>query len=125
MEKPLFCYYCDKELTNEEDKVKFKTDSGLMQYAHKECLEEAEKEKLERKDIQEVSIKPPKKGGNRIAITLKILGWVVIIIGVIAAFTAGNLGIISCVSAFISGIVFFGFAEVIRLLDSIDYSLKG
>ncbi len=61
---------------------------------------------------------------NPIATTLKVIAWIVFAVGalagiIIAANDAAVAGFITIISAFISGMMFLGFAEIIKLLNDI------
>ncbi|MCB2294445.1 hypothetical protein LGK95_13090 [Clostridium algoriphilum] len=85
-------------------------------------------------DITEVNIKK-----NSIGITLKLVGWIIMAVGIVAGLAIGALltvptssvlsnpnplrwvyGIVIMVSSFLSGILFVGFGEIIILLNNIN-----
>ncbi|MBU3182929.1 hypothetical protein [Clostridium psychrophilum] len=80
---------------------------------------------------------------NQIGTTLKVVGWIIIGIGIVGGLTIGSLltvptssvlsnpnplrwiyGIVIIVSSFLSGILFMGFGEVIILLNNIKYNIN-
>ena len=71
---------------------------------------------------------------NPIGTTLKLIGWIIMIVGILAGLLIGSLltvpapplnwvyGLTIMVSSFISGILFIGFGEIILLLNDIKYN---
>jgi hypothetical protein len=91
---------------------------------------------------EEVPVKEQESNNNIMASSLSAIGWFFIIGGIIAGFIAGavtdtvssfitnndtfhwTVAITYWVSSFVSGILMLGFAEIIKLLDSINNKIK-
>ncbi|GEM_PF-2731102 len=80
---------------------------------------------------------------NPIGSTLKLIGWIIMGVGILGGLTIGSLltvpassvlsnpnplrwvyGIVIMVSSFLSGILFVGFGEIIILLNHIKYNIN-
>jgi hypothetical protein len=79
-----------------------------------------------KKEIKEVkgTLEP-----NSVAFTLKLIGILIYVVGVISAMVflgngGGEIGVIIIFSSFVSGTLFIGFSEIIKLLHSMNEKQK-
>ncbi|CAH0122125.1 MULTISPECIES: hypothetical protein [unclassified Paenibacillus] len=93
---------------------------------------EEEARKRREEGHADVVVQDESEGSNMIGIIVRIIGIAVIIVGIVIGFVAGQLSyefqlIVSLYwwcGSFITGMLFIGFAEVIKLLHEINRKIK-
>jgi hypothetical protein len=129
--------YSDSQ-TNEYIDSEYYRETAMLKYYKKVPLKDVSDKQIDEllsltKEIEhlEKEIKEVKGtlAPNTVAFTLKLIGIVVYIVGGITAmFFLGNggpqVGLITIFSAFVSGTLFIGFSEIIKLLHSINDKQK-
>ncbi len=93
----VFCRFCGAEIKNTNN-----IDEGDKKKIKIHCLEHSVRK-------------------NNPSSAIKVVGVIIIVLGMLAGMSVVDTGLapIICLSAFVSGILIFGFAEVIQLLDDI------
>lgn len=104
------CPYCETTIAiNESD--------NIPDFCPK-CKKELNPKELLTLDIKDTTgyIKPT----NSVASILKVLGWIIIVLGIAIGIFEGKAGLIIGFSGLISGIMMLGFSEIINLLHQIN-----
>ncbi len=121
-------YVSDKEGNAAFSKYKEEWDENLKKYRYyKEAPITVTDDEFEK--IKKYSENKNKDVGNTVAFILQCIAWLTIVGGALAGFILaanGGIGIllVCWAGAIVSSTLFFGFAEIIKLLDDINNKMQ-